>query len=124
MDAGEIFTTLTHRNAVRRQAKLPLLDVRAEYDHQMGLAAERDYRAACERFAAERARMREQVLAAFRAVHGPGFGLSSGGRWAVGHETNQRFRRYMSETQGIDAPGHAGRNSIVYGGATQDEDEG
>src|SRR3978361_711781 len=100
MDTGEIFTTLTQRNALRRQAKLPLLDIRAEYDHQVGLAAVRDYQAACERFADEGARIREQVLADFRALHGPGFGLSFGGRWAVGHETNQRFRRYIALRHG------------------------
>jgi hypothetical protein len=117
MDTGEIFTTLTQRNALRRRAKLPLLDIRGEYDHQVGLAAARDYQAVCARFADERARIREQVLADFRALHGPGFGLSFGGRWAVGHETNQRFRRYMSETHSVHEPGHTGRNSIVYGSA-------
>lgn len=121
MGTGEIFTTLTQRNALRRQAKLPLLDIRAEYDHQVGLAAERAYAAVCERFADERAHMREQVLGDLRVVHGPGFGLSIGGRWAVGHETNRRFRRYMNETHGVHEPGHAGRNGIVYGGAKKDE---
>jgi hypothetical protein len=122
MDTDEIFTALTQRNALRRQAKLPLLDVKAEYAHQVGLAAGRDYAAACERFADERARIREQVLADFRAVHGPGFGLSFGGRWAVGHETNQRFHRYMDETHGVHAPAQAAPNSIVYGSARRDND--
>ena len=121
MDTGEIFTTLTQRNALRRQAKLPLLDIRTAYDHQVGLAAARDYQAVCARFADERICIREQVLADFRALHGFGFGHSFGGRWAVSHETNQRFRRYMSETLGVHEPGPTGQNSIVYGSAKQDE---
>lgn len=118
MNRSEIFNALTQRNALRRQAKLPLLDIRAEYDYQVGLAAARDYQAASERFADERARIRAQVLADFRALHGAGFGLSLGACWAVGQETSQRFRRYMSEARGVHEPGHTGRNSIVYGSAS------
>ena len=33
MDKAKIFTELTLRNAVRREAKLPLLDMRVEFDH-------------------------------------------------------------------------------------------
>ena len=73
-----------------------------------------------ERFAAERARVREQVLADLRAVHGPGFGHSFGGRWAVRHETHQRFCRYLGETLGINSPARAGGDSVVHSEATQD----
>jgi hypothetical protein len=81
----------------------------------------RHYQAACERFADERVRLREQVLANFRVVHGAGFGHSFGGRWAVGHEINQCFRRYMSEIHGMHAPHHTGQTSSVYGSVKRDE---
>jgi hypothetical protein len=117
MDKAAIFTELTQRNALRRQAQLPLLDLPMAYESAVALAAWQDYRAACDRFADERVRIREQVLAEFRAAHGPGFGLSFGGRWAVGHETNRRFHRYMRETHGLHVPGNAGPNGVVYGDA-------
>ena len=117
MDKAAIFTTLTQRNALRKQAKLPLLDLTSEYHNGVALAVWQAYQAACDRFADERARIRDQVLADFRAVHGPGFGFTFGGRWAVGHETNRRFHLYMREIHGLQSPGSTGPNTIVYGAA-------
>lgn len=117
MDKAAIFTTLTQRNALRKQAKLPLLDLTSEYHNGVALAAWQACQAACDRFAGARARIRDQVLADFRAVHGPGFGFTFGGRWAVGHETNRRFQLYMREIHGLQFPESTSPNSIVYGGA-------
>jgi hypothetical protein len=120
MDKAEIFTALTQRNALRKAAWLPLLDLTAEYESAVALEAWREYQAKCELFATDRARIREQVLAEFRAAHGPEFGLCFGGRWAVGNETNRRFQRFMSEVQDVPYVHHGGKNCVVYGGRHKD----
>ena len=46
MDKAAIFTDLTCRNALRKANGLPLLDLRAEYAHQIWIAKRREYWAA------------------------------------------------------------------------------
>jgi hypothetical protein len=76
----------------------------AEYAHQVSVAQQREYRAACDEHADEREAIRRQVLAEYRAKYGPDFGNSMGGRWAIGHRTLVRFTAYMAERYGIAPP--------------------
>ena len=75
-DRGAIFADVLARNALRREAKLPLLDVRREYERIVEQALWREH---VERHYEE---VRAQVLDDLRKRLGreP---LSAGGRWAV-----------------------------------------
>jgi hypothetical protein len=83
IDKVAIFTELTRRNALRREAKLPLLDLRLEFTHAVEVATWREAR---EQHAREITRTCDQVEADFRQRHCPDGGLSVGGRWAINHE--------------------------------------
>ena len=83
---------------------MPLLDLRVEYNHIIFVAQEREYRVICDQHAEEREAIREQVLAELRAKHGPSFGGSLGGRWAVGLETQERFEAHMARQYGVSPP--------------------
>jgi hypothetical protein len=85
IDRAAIFTELTRRNVVRRQAKLPLLDMRDEFDRAVEYAC---WKAVCEKHAD---RVRSEVLAELSETFGreP---HSASGRWAVGILTLKRLR--------------------------------
>lgn len=118
MDRAAIFHEIVQRNALRKANGLPLLDVRAEYAHQVALANEREYQELCGRHAAEREMIRQQVLDGLRAKHGSTFGQTMGGNWLIGTLTYKRFTAYMAEKHGIRKPsGPSVRNAVVYGGA-------
>ena len=85
VDRAAIFTDVCRRNALRREAHLPRLDLRAEYER---LVAVETWRLICE---GHYTRTRAEVLAEKRAQHGPDWGLSAGGRWAVEIFTAQRL---------------------------------
>jgi hypothetical protein len=104
VDRAAIFAELTKRNAVRREARLPLLDLRAEYAHQIWIAKRREYWTACDEHADEREAIRRRVLAEFRAKYGPNFPSTSGGHWAVGLRTNKRFAVLMALNYGVSPP--------------------
>jgi len=57
MDRAAIFTELTLRNALRKAAKLPLLDLRAEMAFAVAHDAERVYAEQCKRFDDDRRRL-------------------------------------------------------------------
>lgn len=85
-DRGAIFSDILRRQALRREAQLPLLDVRAEYER----AVERvRWRTHVERYGEA---VRAQVLAELRTKNGPQFGGSVGGLWAVRLRTEKRLR--------------------------------
>jgi hypothetical protein len=67
VDKAEIFTELTLRNAVRREAKLPPLNVRIEFDHAVEVTA---WREACVKHADDIARVVALTLHNRSAVNG------------------------------------------------------
>ena len=82
IDKATIFTELTRRNAVRRQAQLPLLDMRDEFDRAVEFT---HWKAVCEGHAR---RVRSEVIAELSKK----LGQSTGGRWAVCNLTLKRLR--------------------------------
>jgi hypothetical protein len=82
MDKATIFSEVTRRNALRKANRLPPLDVPAEYAHQVAIAEQRDYQAACGAQAEEREAIRQQVLVELRAKHGVDFEHTMGGQSA------------------------------------------
>ena len=117
VDRAAIFTELTRRNAVRREAKLPLLDMRAEFDHAVEVAA---WREACEKHADDMARIRIEAIADLRRRHGDDFGYSVGGHWAISIEVSKRFNALLA-ADGVHPP--APRHSVVYGSDRSEDGE-
>jgi hypothetical protein len=85
IDKAAIFTELTRRNAVRRRAQLPLLDMRDELDRAVEFTR---WKAVWEEHAD---RVRSEVIAELSKRLG-GELQSAGGRWAVGILTLKRLR--------------------------------
>jgi hypothetical protein len=85
IDKAAIFTELTRRNAIRRQAQLPLLDMRDEFDRAVEYAR---WKVVCEEHGD---RVRREVITELSKTFGreP---QSAGGRWAVNILTLKRLR--------------------------------
>ncbi len=83
---GAILSAILRRQALRREAQLPLLDVRAEYERAVTQAR---WRAHVETYGEA---IRAQVYAELRAKQGPHFRMSVGGMWAVRLLTAKRLR--------------------------------
>jgi hypothetical protein len=86
VDAAAILASIWARNALRREAQLPLLPVRATFEREVRQArwsahVEQHY-----------ATTRTRVLDELRARHGEGFGYSVGGRWIIEAMTTQALR--------------------------------
>src|SRR5215212_404836 len=91
MDKAAIFTELTRRNALRREAGLPLLDLRREFDHEVALARWNEYQAVCDAHADLRAAIEAEVVEELRRRTGRDHRLSVGGSWLIAALTGQRF---------------------------------
>jgi hypothetical protein len=119
IDKAALFTGLTKRNALRKAAGLPLLNLRDELAHEVALAVENEFTAFAEEHGDERLMIREQVMADLREQHGADFGHTMGGRWAINHETNKRFREHLLHVYGLQTPPLASKHAVIYGeGAT------
>lgn len=89
MDRAEILSHILRRNALRRDAHLPPLDVPAEYHRAVTLA---HWRVVCDE---HYDRVRDEVVEHLRRKHGRDHRLSAGGRWLieamVARELQERF---------------------------------
>lgn len=85
-DRSAILSGILQRQALRREARLPMLDVRAEYERAVEQAL---WQAHVEKYGGA---VRAEVLAELRLKHGPQFGSSLGGLWAVRLRTEKRLR--------------------------------
>ncbi|WP_158020143.1 hypothetical protein [Methylorubrum extorquens] len=92
-DRGAIFSDILRRQALRRGAQLPLLNVRAEYERAVEQA---QWQAHVETYGEA---IRAQVLTELRAKHVHQFRGSVGGMWAVRLLTEKRLRE-MFKGQG------------------------
>jgi hypothetical protein len=108
VDKAAIFTELTRRNAVRREANLPLLDIHAEFVHAVEVAA---WREASVKHADDMARIEQDVLIEMRARRGVAFPQSIGGHWIVRFEVTKRILALLA-ADGVHPPTR--RHSIVY----------
>lgn len=89
-DRGAILSTILRRQALRREAQLPLLDVRSEYERAVEQA---QWKVHVETYGDA---VRAQVLAELRAKHGPQFGYSIGGLWVVRSLAAERIRQIFN----------------------------
>jgi hypothetical protein len=86
VDRASVFRELCNRNALRREAHLPLLNVASEYKRLVDVQkwsyiVEHHY-----------AVTRAEILAYLRATRGPDFGNSAGGRWMIEIFTTRELR--------------------------------
>jgi hypothetical protein len=115
MDRAAIFTELTQRNALRRQAKLPLLDLHVEMTLAVEIEAHRAYTEQCQTYDDDRQNIMADVLSELRMTRGADFPGSIGGWMLVGLMTDQRFRAIMEIEHGLKAPASTSRHPIKYG---------
>jgi hypothetical protein len=107
-----LFTEITKRNALRRQAKLPLLNVRAEMERGLNVEAWRQYHQRWDEHAERYRAIVDSVLAEGRAERGPDFGRSWSGRLLVDFKSRKIFERYLAQL-GINTPELMG--GVQYG---------
>ncbi len=81
IDRAAIFLNLCHRNQIRREARLPLLDLKAEYAHEVTIAEAARVRAMRQRYVPE---IKAEILADMRRRFGPDWGNCWSGRLALG----------------------------------------
>jgi hypothetical protein len=80
IDRSAIFLNLCARNQMRREARLPLLDLKAEYRHAITVAEAARLRAIREPYQSQ---VRAEILNEMRAKYGPHWPSDSGGRWML-----------------------------------------
>lgn len=122
MDKAEIFRQVTLRNALRRTAQLPQIDVHAEFGKAVTLAAMREYDEIRLRYKADEQRILAIVWSEFRQRHGADFGSAGPGRLAVYHEADRRMTSFLS-AQGFARP-YFPTAGTMYGSAKRVEDSG
>lgn len=103
MDKADLFREITERNALRKAARIPLLDVRREFDRLVALKALEEYYEVRE---AEYAGDRKRILATVEAEYrrdDPDWGRSGFGLLAIRVEAERRFRRFL-DRRGVTMP--------------------
>ena len=115
MDRAAVFNELTRRNALRKSANLPLLDLRTELALAVEHTAHRVYAEQCAKYEDGRRRIRADVLKELRATRGNEFPTSMGGRLMVGLMSDRRFRAFLEIEHGIRAPAQNSRHPVRYG---------
>jgi len=104
MDRVAVFNELTRRNALRKAANLPLLDLRTELALAVEHTVHRVYAEQCAKYEDDRRRIRADVLRELRVTRGHEFPASMGGRLMVGLMSDRRFRAFLEIEHGIRAP--------------------
>jgi hypothetical protein len=118
MDKAAIFSAVLERNAVRRKAPLPPLDVARACHRAIAEAEWREYERRCSAEADAWARCRAEAVAECRKRFGPAFHPRNfGNRILVARETDWRFREHMRAVLGAEPPSSPSRHPTVYGSA-------
>src|SRR3569833_547859 len=91
MDKAVHLADILRRNALRRQAQLPLLDVRTELAHACEAAQLHEYQAFQEAHRDVLDRIRADVLAELRQQHGPDFPNDIDSRLLLAKEFEEWF---------------------------------
>ncbi len=94
IDRSAIFLNLCARNQIRREARLPLLDLKAEYRQAIQFAEAKRLRAIRKPYEAQ---VRAEILNRYRAIYGPHWPSDSGGRWML----MGLMRKALSEQYGF-----------------------
>ncbi|MBL0406837.1 hypothetical protein JKG68_23105 [Microvirga aerilata] len=89
IDRAAIFLNLCLRNQVRREASLPLLDLKTEYSLAIAVAEAAQRRAIRQQYEPQ---VRAEILAEMRERYGPDWGNCWSGRLALGALMDKVFR--------------------------------
>ncbi len=89
VDKAAIFEDLCRRNQIRREAQLPLLDLKAEYRFAIELAEARRRRMIRQQYEPQ---VRAEILAEMRERYGPDWGNCWSGRLALGALVDKLLR--------------------------------
>lgn len=112
MNKADIFRAITERNALRKAAQMPLLDVRREFDRLVALKALEEYYALRDaQYAADQKRILQTVWDEYRKMK-PDWGHTSLGVLAVRLDAERRFQAFLGR-RGIYKP-HI-EPMVVYG---------
>lgn len=84
------------RNVLRRQARLPTLDIRVMMQEDADKRAWRAYGATWDAHKHVHEQMRAEFVSDLRARRGVGVGRSAGGRWAIGHAVTRKYAEYLA----------------------------
>src|SRR3954463_2061128 len=115
MDKAAIFAEVLRRNALRREAQLPALDVAAEYEHAVAVAAWAEFREVCDKHDDLYEEIKEAVLQEGQEKYNnPHYGKCFGSRLFVHHETMKRFYAAL-KLRGYKRPPFPARNLASYG---------
>ena len=94
IDRSAIFLNLCLRQKIRREARLPLLDLKAEYRYAVIIAEAARLRAIRAQYEPE---VRNEIITEMREKHGPHWGKDLGGRYWLG----ELVRRTIAERYGV-----------------------
>lgn len=104
-EEAEIEADVAQRNALRRDANLPELDV----DHEIAREKFHDnlqiFNYIVNLYKDDYLRIRSEILQEKRLQYGENWGQSGGGNWALAHLTRERFLDFLA-TKGIVQPKH------------------
>ncbi len=90
IDRTRIFSDLCARNKLRREAQLPLLNMKTEYSHEIAKANFAHRRALLEE---RRAEIKAEILEKMRARYGPYWPNDLGGRYWLGAMVERTLRQ-------------------------------
>jgi len=105
VDEAPIRAEIRARDALRREAGLPRLDVEAEVAKAVATARLAAYHEFVNAHAGERAAIRDAVITEHRDRGGATFPNGWAGHMALGHEVARRFTRHLRERYGVSPPG-------------------
>lgn len=114
MSKADLFLQTTKRNALRREAGLPLLNVRDEIEKAQNALDWKNFAEICAQHKPVRDRIAARMKAEF-AVNGFDC-LSYGGRFALNAMVQAEFLDYLRGIGGVKIPTVTG---VRYGGAKQ-----
>ena len=115
MDKVGLLKEILQRNALRKEAQLPLLNVRTELDHACTVATFAEWTAFCAEKKADIERIQAEVLAEMRTKRGAHFPDNSISAIALHREVDRRFEAFAAIHYGVQMPREAARHPVIYG---------
>jgi hypothetical protein len=117
MTRSEAFRRACERNALRKEAKLPILRISDAVDEELRRDAIRVHYAAADHYRHVYERIRRSVVIDLEMERSPHFAQSAGGRWIITLRSNREFAAFLASL-GYERPAPA---MIVYGSAKAKE---
>lgn len=117
MSRSEAFRRACERNALRKDAKLPLLPISEAIQEELRRDAIRVHYEAADHFRHVFEQIQRSAIAKYEIERGPGSSKRAGGRWMVTLRSNREFSAFLA-SMGYERPMPA---MTVYGSAKAKE---